>query len=685
MILKRIYIENIRSYKKEEIFFPSGSLMISGDIGSGKTSLLLAIEFALFGIVKGSITGEALLRHGSNVGIVELDFSVNGKDITIRRILKRQNTVRQDNGFMVINEIKYELSPIELKARVLDILGYPKTLIAKNRELLYRYTIFTAQEQMKQIILERPDERLKILRKLFGIDKYERIKENSTLLMRNINTESRILLEQLKDLPQREEELNKIQEHIKDARLIAEKAVEEFDRINQKLINKTAEITKLEQELLAHKQILLELTAKKKELEQKTYEKEEKRGELTQNNEELSKLPREEDLKELVKKDLNTIIVNIETEISIVDSDIKESLREIATIDSQIENSKKLLENILKLNICPVCKQQVSQEHKQKIRKKETEHISLLKIRKDEIEDSLKQKNDMKEKLRKRLESLRVELQKQAVAKQQLSNIQKIKERHEYINKKLEDTEKIISQLEQEIKELSKKVEEFKKSEQILDNLKKEYKEILNKQRSALENKSKAVRDLEILKAKEIELKNLVSTRKSKKKYAEKLSGIASWLRDFYQPLIDLIEQKVMTKLQAEFNSFFSDWFTKLIDGLEATIDSRFTPVIKHQGFEIDFNALSGGERTAVALAYRLALNTIVNKVAGNIKTRGLLILDEPTEGFSTEQLDKVRNVLQDLNLKQLIIVSHEPKVESFVDTVLKVEKIEGVSRILKQ
>lgn len=65
------------------------------------------------------------------------------------------------------------------------------------------------------------------------------------------------------------------------------------------------------------------------------------------------------------------------------------------------------------------------------------------------------------------------------------------------------------------------------------------------------------------------------------------------------------------------------------------------------------------------------------------IKTRDLIILDEPTDGFSSEQLDKVKLVLDELNLRQIIIVSHEPKIESFVDSVLKFEKKEHVSRII--
>ena len=66
----------------------------------------------------------------------------------------------------------------------------------------------------------------------------------------------------------------------------------------------------------------------------------------------------------------------------------------------------------------------------------------------------------------------------------------------------------------------------------------------------------------------------------------------------------------------------------------------------------------------------------------GTIKTKDIIILDEPTDGFSTEQLDQVRIVLEQLSIKQVIIVSHESKIESFVDNVIRITKDEHVSEI---
>jgi exonuclease SbcC len=115
---------------------------------------------------------------------------------------------------------------------------------------------------------------------------------------------------------------------------------------------------------------------------------------------------------------------------------------------------------------------------------------------------------------------------------------------------------------------------------------------------------------------------------------------------------------------------------------MQVRINEEFTPLIEHEGYQQDFPALSGGERTSLALAYRLALNTIVQEVS-IIGGSNLLILDEPTDGFSKEQVFKIRDILEELRFPQVILVSHERELEGFADHVIKIQKSEGISGIV--
>ena len=190
---------------------------------------------------------------------------------------------------------------------------------------------------------------------------------------------------------------------------------------------------------------------------------------------------------------------------------------------------------------------------------------------------------------------------------------------------------------------------------------------------------------------KEIELKDREITGLKerlliKEKSRERLNRILrinDWLSSYFTSLIDFTERNVMMKLRNEFSGLFKKWFNILGGEIfEARLDENFTPIIMQAGIEMDYAFLSGGERTAVALAYRLALNQTINSVLSHVKTRDLVILDEPTEGFSEAQIDKMKEVFNEMNVEQVIIVSHEPKMENFVDNVIRLKKEDNISAV---
>jgi exonuclease SbcC len=70
----------------------------------------------------------------------------------------------------------------------------------------------------------------------------------------------------------------------------------------------------------------------------------------------------------------------------------------------------------------------------------------------------------------------------------------------------------------------------------------------------------------------------------------------------------------------------------------------------------------------------------MLKKIAG--MDNALLILDEPTDGFGKEQLVRLTKVLDELQAAQIIMVSHERELESFVDKIYRVTKDGNRSRI---
>jgi exonuclease SbcC len=188
---------------------------------------------------------------------------------------------------------------------------------------------------------------------------------------------------------------------------------------------------------------------------------------------------------------------------------------------------------------------------------------------------------------------------------------------------------------------------------------------------------------LNILEKRIVELENEVKNKGESVRKADFLAEYAIWLDDYFVPTVENIEKHVLIAVQQEFDELFQHWFSLLVEDptKDARINEDFTPLIEQDGYEQEVLYLSGGERTSVALAYRLALNMLVRRVSASMKS-GLLILDEPTDGFSKEQLFKIRDILKELECPQIVMVSHEKELESFADQVYKVTKVNGASSV---
>ncbi|HXY56835.1 MAG TPA: hypothetical protein VEH01_04390, partial [Nitrososphaerales archaeon] len=153
-----------------------------------------------------------------------------------------------------------------------------------------------------------------------------------------------------------------------------------------------------------------------------------------------------------------------------------------------------------------------------------------------------------------------------------------------------------------------------------------------------------------------------------------------TWLSSYFRPTVKLIENQTLVQAASRFNEHFQRFFASLVEDPDMVVRVRedFTPIFERQGFEQAYEALSGGERTSMALAYRFALNSVVRESV--MAQPELVILDEPTDGFSKEQIYKMRGLLEELDSRQVILVSHEKELESMADHIFRVEKRNGTS-----
>lgn len=679
MKLKRIKLSNIRSYKEQEVEFPEGSTLLSGDIGSGKTSVLLAIEFALFGLQPGQ-RGSSLLRNGSEEGKVEIEFEVDGKKIIIERNLKRGNkSITQDHSVISIDGDKKELAVTELKNLVLELLNYPKEF-SKKQNILYKFTVYTPQEEMKQIILQDPETRINTLRHVFGIDKYKRILENTSLVLSKIREEKRVKEALVSNIEEEKQNLT-----IKELELESKK---------QKLISLNEDLV-VKKSLRENSQKQLEEVSKKIEEKNRLHQEVEKtkimisnkENQISENRKRIEDLKiqidklREIDFSEAKIYTLEKTIKEIKEKKSILDENNLQISSNISSLKMKNYDSNLLKQKIAHIEVCPTCLQNVDFVYKSNVSNKidsdiseNTNKIKNLELEKQKISSEIsKIEYEISEK-EKEIQELKLTKVKLQSLNEKQANLNMIEKQNISLEQDLQLLKSHIDSIKSMVFEISKYDNIFKEKQKALEE-------------SLREEKLSEIRVAEVRRETEVFLRQINELRLRIDKTQEVineinyLSNLEDWISKKFIPVISFVEKNVLVKLKSEFSGLFSEWFSMLVsDNFHVRLNDDFTPVIEQHDYEIDYNYLSGGERTAIALAYRLSLNQVINSLLSQIKTKDLVILDEPTDGFSSAQLDKMREVLDELNVAQLIIVSHEQKIEGFVDNVIRFKKENGVS-----
>lgn len=682
MKLNKVRLKNIRSYIEQEIEFPEGSTLLAGDIGSGKSSILLAIDFALFGLQRASLSGSSLLRNGTNNGFVELEFEIDNKRIIIKRTLKRSNnTVTQDSGYIIINNERIDLTPTELKQKVLELLNYPKELLTKYKSLIYRYTIYTPQEEMKSILLAERESRLNILRKVFGIDKYKRIKENSNIFINYLKQISKEIEGKISDLNNKKLEYEEKQKEIQKIKLNLNILKPELLSIENQIKTKKELLLKLEKDIktsqeLKNKFNLYELNIKNKKTAFETLKSSLEQTEL-----------KIKDLKEIKKpKVISEDRINeLESTLKSEETIIKELNAKITEYKIKIESAQEVISKISSLNTCPLCKQQVTEEHIKTVKQKQSALIEDLNNKLENTQKQLKQFELKLQSNKNILETLKKEFNKYETYKLQLKYLEENKSLKEKIEQEILKIKQEITSIENNLYKIKQELNKFKNLEDDYQKNKTELEKLQDKSKLIEIEKTKYEKELEIISSYITNLKKEIKEKETLKSKLEKQKQLQFFLQNNFINIISIIEKKIMFKVHHDFNSLFQKWFDLIMNNelLKIKLDEEFTPVIEQAGHELDYEYLSGGEKTAAALAYRLSLNQVINSLISTIKTKDLLILDEPTDGFSSEQLDRIKLVLEQLEAKQIIIVSHESKIESFVDNIIKLNKEDHITQVI--
>jgi DNA repair protein SbcC/Rad50 len=670
MLVRRLALKNIRSYNDGEenaLDFPDGVVLFEGDIGSGKSTLLYAIEFALFGF--SDLKGSHLLSEGKQGGNVSITFESGGKEYTILRHLKARGAdVVQDDCYIYENGERTKLSASDLKERVVSILGFNEPTHPKAESLVYRYAVFTPQEQMKEILIQNPEDRMHVIRRILGAQSYQVAAENSETVERAIREVTHDLNRESEGLQARKEELDATARTVSDLE-------GELPRLKEAEARASRLVAAIESEwkqYMGQKEALGRAEATVPRLRQ----------EITDLNDEIK--DQEQALKDLETRLAEEIrpVINAfdslhkpETSASQVQANLDSGRAKLvqlnvakAALEGELEKDRDLLAK----GVCPMCGQRISGD----ISSRSEHSVEEL----AEVEKQLLAASDSVAALASDLERATgyesAESERSRAAKEEVRVDSEIRA----ARRKLQQASEKLAKRKSELDEASSQIRAMGGVRQRIADLELKLTDAREQDKQASLGLSRVQGDLANGRKDMDRLRAEVAKMQEALARSVRLGRYQTWLSSYFRPTVKLIESQTLIQAASRFNEHFQRFFVSLVEDPDMVVRVKedFTPIFERQGFEQAYEALSGGERTSMALAYRFALNSVVRESI--MAQPELVILDEPTDGFSKEQVYKMRGLLEELGSRQVILVSHEKELESMADHIFRVEKRNGTS-----
>jgi len=345
-MITSIELGDFLSHEKTTIDLEDGVTIFVGKNGAGKSSIIDAITFSLFGKHTRK-SNKGLIRRGNNQGFAKIKFSIKDKQYEAERKMDSKGSLSAAL-FEVTDNNRIQIAAGERKQFGESMTEQVEKVIGMSFEKL-KIASIVQQGELNSIINAKPKEFKELLSAIIGIDKLDIASESMKKITKEFREKNRTgsghddsqidILENMKQENQKklddavEEKIdlelqkNKIKEEI--SKLEVEEKVERERKIKiDQLKEKTSdledyvdkEIKKINDEIDRNKEIIRNCKG--------CFEKKKQKSDF------------EEELKRATKEEQDT----------------REKIQEIKDQITSLEEQEKLAEKLqLKDNKCPVC------------------------------------------------------------------------------------------------------------------------------------------------------------------------------------------------------------------------------------------------------------------------------------------------------------------------------------------
>jgi exonuclease SbcC len=689
--LESLQLENIRSHAKTVIPFVNGFNCLVGGLGQGKSTVLYAFDFVLFGDPLGR-SYDYLLREDAEEGKVTAVFVQNGRTYKLQRALQRRGKgISQDIDHLkfyrdgkLVAENKNEAVAEELKAL---------TGLEKN---IFREIIWVRQEHLKELLDITPRQRQKKLDQLFGLSDYELAWSGLQLYQKRYDAE--------KDVLERDADVIRI------GKLEANysSAVEEFSSVTGQLEDSKEKLVKSESALHEASDRLEALEEMRKttealqrreiQLQTNIANIKNRSREMADQNEtnkrrldELEKLLTQMETNEKANRSLlqeigwgaDKTLEELRSHLFVVEDQLRTISGEQEATRREMKASKANISSIITENKCPRCLQELTGDYKKSLKENLQKEQAEQQKRLAELQKSFDELKNMHSTANRAASNLQQLILRIEDTKRQLT------EKQESLTKfsaEIEVSQKEEKRLQMQLGETQEEIAKFDVSE--LESARKLRDDAFTKYSNAkykLENLERQKSDLAL---RVDELKERLDNAQQKierKEKIGKLLGIIDRIRVAYRSIQPKLRSEFVTYLQTTVQQVLDSLTGDVGPALVARIDETYSPFVSsEEGYEREVTNLSGGERTLLAFAYRTGLGQLIMQSRTGHGLH-MLLLDEPTESLGREDgsVERLAEAVSRLKaIEQIIAVTHNESFAEKAEHVIRIEKENGASQV---